>query len=77
MEFYGKWALARMDVDEIPEIASSLKVVKIPAVFVINRGNAVTSYHGYPNDQELQSIFNDLLLLSGLQTDTELLRSMV
>jgi thioredoxin-like negative regulator of GroEL len=40
-EEYGKWALASLDVDEIPELASSLKVIKVPSLFLINRGNAI------------------------------------
>ena len=73
----GAWSLGRLDVDEIPELASSLQVIKVPSLFLINHGNAIHSIHGNPSNDELELLLSDLKLLSGLASDVDIIKGML
>ena len=52
-------------------------MIKVPSLFLINHGNAIHSIHGNPSFDELEQLWSDLKLLSGLASDADIIKGML
>lgn len=57
-EFKGKVRVAKLDVDENQDVASSLKVVSIPTLILFKDGNELERSIGYKTKDELRRIID-------------------
>ena len=65
----GKWLYARLDIDEMNELASALEVIKVPALFLVNKGNVMNRVEGIITEEALNEFIEDAKLLAGLVSD--------
>ena len=72
----GKWALAKVDIDELQPLAQALKVTVVPTVFLIHRGQAIHRFEGAPEQTELKRFFDDVKLLAGLSSEEDAIKGL-
>lgn len=76
-EAQGKWVFAKLNIDDLPTLASALNVNLVPTLYLINRGNSIHKLEGLPDDETLENFMTDVKLLSGLTTDEDLLKGLL
>jgi thioredoxin-like negative regulator of GroEL len=76
-EAQGKWAFAKLNIDDLPTLASALNVSLVPTLYLINRGNSIHKLEGMPDEETLQNFMTDVKLLSGLTTDEDLMKGLL
>jgi len=54
----GKITLLKVDIDKHPEIASSVEIPGVPAVFMIKDGEMVANFSGNVSDEDLTDFFS-------------------
>lgn len=57
----GKMQLARIDINEAPEIAQALQIKGAPALFALIGGRPMPILQGLPGDEEMKQIVDELL----------------
>lgn len=65
----GKWHYARMDIEEVEELASALNIVKVPTLFLINKGNALNKIDDILTEEAINEFVEDAKLVAGLTSD--------
>lgn len=68
----GKIILAKINVDENPEIAAQLKVQSIPIVYAFFKGQPVDAFMGIVSEQKLQAFLSRLTEMMGIPEDLNL-----
>lgn len=65
----GKWQYARLDIDEMNDLATVLEIIKVPTLFLINKGNVMNRVEGIITEDALTEFIEDAKLLAGLVSD--------
>lgn len=73
----GKWAYCRLDIEELPDLASGLQVSIVPTLFLLNRGHSVNRIEGMPTEEGLNQFLDDALLLAGLESDETVFKGLL
>lgn len=60
----GKIAMARVNIDDHPELAQALRVQTVPMVFAFFQGQPVTGFNGVRPQSELQKLIDQLIQLA-------------
>lgn len=50
----GKFKLVKLNIDDLPQLSQGLKITKIPAVFLINKGTIIDTFTGVPSEKVLE-----------------------
>jgi putative thioredoxin len=61
----GKVLLAKVNIDENPELAQALRVQSVPTVFVFFQGQPVTAFAGVKGPSEIRSLIDQLIKMAG------------
>ena len=69
----GKWALARLNCDTLPDIASAMQIKNLPSVYFIHEGKSKYKFVGIPSEVEFNSFINDVKIFTGHSTEQEVL----
>ncbi len=69
---HGKVILAKINVDENPEIAAQLRVQSIPTVYAFLKGQPVDAFMGVVSEQKLQSFLDRLIAMMDIPEDLNL-----
>jgi putative thioredoxin len=72
MEQAGKVVLAKINVDENPEIAAQLRVQSLPTVYAFIKGQPVDAFMGVVSEQKLQAFLQNLLEMMDIPEDLNL-----
>lgn len=70
VEYAGEWILAKVDVDQEPQIATAFQVQSIPSIFGIVNGQPIPLFQGAQAEAQIRPILDELLkvaLEQGLQ----------
>ena len=59
----------KLNIDNLPQIASALKVRSIPAVFLIHNGQVIDTFVGLPSSDVLTKFLQTALFIDQLQND--------
>jgi putative thioredoxin len=62
--YAGRLALATVDGQANPQLAQAFQVREVPAVAAVIAGRPVNLFLGIPSDDEIRSIFDELLVLA-------------
>ncbi|CDW78100.1 thioredoxin [Stylonychia lemnae] len=73
----GKFKLVKMNIDNLPQIATGLKVRNIPAVFLINKGGIIDTFVGIPTQEHLQQFFETAILVEQISHDENVIQSLI
>jgi putative thioredoxin len=73
----GKWNYARMDIDEMNELASALSIFKVPTLFLINKGNVFSKVEGIITEENINEIVEDAKLVAGLVSDENVFQGLL
>jgi putative thioredoxin len=57
----GKWSLATVNVDAVPQVAQALRVQAIPTVVVVAGGTLLTKFEGAPPPEQLRGVIDQVL----------------
>ena len=60
-ELKGKAIVAKVDVDQEPNLAAKFNVMSVPSVFIIVNGEVKDSFAGYRQKDQILSIINQYL----------------
>lgn len=69
LEAEGKWAYCRLDIDEVPDLATALQIKLVPTVFLINKGHSMNRIEGLPTEESINEFLDDVKLVAGLESD--------
>ncbi|OMJ91023.1 hypothetical protein SteCoe_6485 [Stentor coeruleus] len=69
LEAEGKWAYGRLDIDEVPDLATALQIKLVPTVFLINKGHSMNRIEGLPTEESINEFLDDVKLVAGLESD--------
>ena len=60
-EFEGKTSVCKLNVDELPDIASQYKIMSIPTVMIFKNGEIVDKAVGVRTKEEYQNMIKNAL----------------
>lgn len=60
-EYEGKTAVCKLNVDDMPELASQYKIMSIPTVMILKNGEIIDKAVGVRTKEEYQSMINNVL----------------
>lgn len=60
----GKVRLAKVNIDENPELAQALQVKSVPTVFAFYRGQPVTAFQGGQSPAQIKSLIDQLIKMA-------------
>lgn len=63
-ETAGKVKLAKLNIDENPELAQALKVQSVPTVFAFFQGQPVTAFSGARPESEIKQFVSEILKMA-------------
>jgi putative thioredoxin len=63
----GAWRLVKLNIDDLPEIATSLKLRSIPTVFLIHGGAIVDGFVGMPDEKTSERFWATVDKLSAVE----------
>lgn len=69
MKDEGKWLYCRFNIDEMTELSNALEIMRVPTLFLINKGNVMNKLEGNLTESELDDIIGDAKLIAGLLSD--------
>ena len=72
-EANGKFKLVKLNIDDLPQIATALQVKSIPAVFLIYKGNMIDSFVGIPKEQVFKEFINTAMMIETIAHDEEVI----
>lgn len=61
----GKVLMAKINIDENPQLAQAFKVQSVPTVYVLYQGQPVTAFNGVKPESELKKLITQLGQMSG------------
>ena len=73
----GQWALGGLNIEEQTELSSALQVLKVPTLYLINKGHAIHRQEGMPDEKQLNQMLTDIKILSGLSTEEDVLKQLL
>ena len=76
-EAQGKFKLVKLNIDDLPQIATALKVKSIPAVFLIFKGNMIDSFVGIPKEQIFKEFINTAMIIESVAHDEEVIKNAI
>lgn len=60
-EFEGKTSVCKLNVDEMPDVASQYKIMSIPTVMIFKNGEVVDKAVGVRTKEEYQNMIKNVL----------------
>ena len=60
-EFDGKMSVCKLNVDEVPDVASQYKIMSIPTVMIIKNGEVMDKAVGVRTKEEYQNMIKNVL----------------
>jgi thioredoxin-like negative regulator of GroEL len=66
-----------LNIDNLPQIANGLKVQKIPAVFLVHKGNIIDTFVGIPSQKVLEEFVNTALAVDSLSHDENVMKDLM
>eukprot|EP00347_Sterkiella_histriomuscorum_P004761 403359210 len=73
----GKFKLVKLNIDNLPQIATGLKVRNIPAVFLIHKGNVIDTFVGLPSEQQLKQFIDTAILVDSIAHDENIMQTIL
>jgi thioredoxin-like negative regulator of GroEL len=73
----NNFKLVKINIDQHQELAEKLNISSIPAVFLFYKGNVVDTFIGFPDNDKLNKFFESVMLLSGLGTNENMIKSVI
>jgi thioredoxin 1 len=77
LESEGQWCYGRLDIDEVPDVASALQVSIVPTIFLINKGHSINRLEGLPTEETIKDLIDDVKILAGLDTDENIFKALL
>jgi len=72
----GKFKLIKVNIDNLPQLATALSVKSIPTLFLIYRGNVMDQMTGVNNDK-LEELCNTAILIEAAQHDESIMHKVL
>ena len=60
-EFEGKMAICKLNVDEVPDVATQYKIMSIPTVMIMKNGEVIDKAVGVRTKEEYQNMIKNVL----------------
>lgn len=60
-EFEGKMAVCKLNVDEVPDVATQYKIMSIPTVMIMKNGEVIDKAVGVRTKEEYQNMIKNVL----------------
>ncbi len=72
----GKFKLIKVNIDNVPQLATALSVKSIPTLFLIYRGNVMDQMTGV-DDKKLEELCNTAILIEQAQHDESIMHKVL
>ncbi len=69
VENEGKFKLIKLNIDNIPQLATALSIKSVPTVFLVHKGNIVDTFTGVPGPAKLKDFIDTALLMESMGHD--------
>ena len=60
-EFYGQMPICKLNVDEVPDVATQYKIMSIPTVMIMKNGEVIDKAVGVRTKEEYQNMIKNVL----------------
>ena len=77
LEADGKWCYTKLDIDELPDLATALQVSLVPTIFLINQGHSINRVEGILTEEQINEFIDDVKVFSGLTTDEMVVKGLI
>ena len=65
----GRFKLVKLNIDNLPELATALGIKSVPSVFLVHKGNMIDTFQGLPSQTRLQEFIDTALLMESVGHD--------
>jgi thioredoxin-like negative regulator of GroEL len=65
----GTFKLIKLNIDNLPQLATALNIKSVPSVFLIHKGNIMDTFTGVPGPARLKEFVDTAVLLDSMSHD--------
>jgi putative thioredoxin len=65
----GTFKLIKLNIDNLPQLATALNIKNVPSVFLIHKGNIMDTFTGVPGPARLKEFVDTAVLLDSMSHD--------
>lgn len=76
LQYEGKFKLVKLNIDNLPQLASGLNVKSIPALFLIYKGNMLDTMTGF-DVKKLEELVQTALLVDKAANDETVIMKVI
>ncbi len=76
-EHEGKFKLIKLNIDNIPELATALNIKSVPTVFLVHKGNIMDTFTGVPGAARLKDFVDTAVLLESMTHDEIVIQTLL
>jgi thioredoxin-like negative regulator of GroEL len=77
LEHEGKFKMIKLNIDNIPQLATALGIKSVPTVFLVHKGNIMDTFSGVPGAARLKDFVDTAVLLESMGHDEVVIQTLL
>ena len=77
VENEGKFKLIKLNIDNLPQLATALSIKSVPTVFLVHKGNIMDTFIGIPGPAKLKDFIDTAILLESMGHDEQVIQTLM
>ena len=73
----GKFKLIKLNIDNLPQLATALSIKSVPTVFLVHKGNIMDTFTGIPGPARLKDFVDTAVLLESMGHDEIVIQTLL